>query len=105
MVLKAPNTPFVLEDRPIPVPGPGEAVCKVLACGAGLTIEHARAGRAPSNFPIVIGHEITAVISAVGPGVTHVKEGDPVTAHFYVTCGRCKWCLINRETLCEDFTG
>lgn len=105
MVLKAPNTPFVLEDRPVPVPGPGEAVAKVLACGAGLTIEHARAGRAPANFPIVIGHEITAVISAVGPGVDNVKEGDAVTAHFYITCGRCKFCLNNRETLCESFTG
>jgi len=105
MVLKAPNTPFVLEDRPVPVPGPGEAVARVLACGAGLTIEHARAGRAPANFPIVIGHEITAVVSAVGPHVDSVKEGDPVTAHFYVTCGRCKFCLINRETLCENFTG
>jgi len=105
MVLKGPNTPFVSENRPDPVPGPGEAVARVLACGAGLTIEHVRAGRAPANFPIVIGHEFTAIISAVGPGVQGLKEGDAVTAHFYVTCGRCKWCRVNRETLCENFVG
>ena len=35
MVLKAANTPFVLETVPDPVPGPGEAVARVLACGSG----------------------------------------------------------------------
>ena len=45
MVLKAPKTPLVLETVPDPVPGAGEAVARVLACGAGLTITHARAGR------------------------------------------------------------
>ena len=106
MVLREPGKPFVEEEYPDPVPGPGEAVAKILACGAGLTIHHARMGRVSGvDYPLIIGHEITAVISAVGEGVEGLKEGDAVTAHFYVTCGRCKWCLINRETLCENFTG
>ena len=106
MVLREPGKPFVEEEYPDPVPGPGEAVAKILACGAGLTIHHARMGRVPGvDYPLIIGHEITAVISAVGEGVEGLQEGDAVTAHFYVTCGRCKWCLINRETLCENFTG
>jgi propanol-preferring alcohol dehydrogenase len=37
--------------------------------------------------------------------VTSVKVGDPVTAYFYLTCGHCRWCRINRETLCENFGG
>ena len=45
MVLRGPKEPFVLEDRPDPAPGPGEAVARVLACGSGLTIQHVRAGR------------------------------------------------------------
>ncbi len=106
MVLREPGKPFVEEEYPDPVPGPGEAVAKILACGAGLTIHHARMGRVSGvDYPLIIGHEITAVISAVGAGVEGLQEGDAVTAHFYVTCGRCKWCLINRETLCENFTG
>ena len=106
MVLREPGKPFVEEEYPDPVPGPGEAVAKILACGVGLTIHHARMGRVSGvDYPLIIGHEITAVISAVGEGVEGLKEGDAVTAHFYVTCGRCKWCLINRETLCENFTG
>ncbi len=106
MVLREPGKPFVEEEYPDPTPGPGEAVARILACGAGLTIHHARMGRVPGvNYPLVIGHEITALITAVGAGVEELREGDAVTAYFYVTCGRCKWCRVNRETLCENFAG
>jgi propanol-preferring alcohol dehydrogenase len=102
MVLHAPNAPFALEERPDPVPGRGEAVARVFACGAGLTIEHIRAGRAPASFPRVIGHEISAEIVAVGPDVTELAVGDPVTCYFYSTCGHCRWCRENRATICEN---
>ena len=105
MVLKAANTPLVLETVPDPVPGPGEAVARVFACGAGLTIHHARAGRVPVTYPRILGHEITGEIVALGSGVDRLKTGDAVTAYFYLTCGHCKWCRINRETLCENFGG
>ena len=45
-------------------------MAKVFACGAGLTIEHIRAGRAPATFPRIIGHEISAEIVDVGQGVS-----------------------------------
>jgi threonine dehydrogenase-like Zn-dependent dehydrogenase len=44
LVLRGPNTAFELTQVPDPVPGPGEAVARVLACGAGLTIQHVKAG-------------------------------------------------------------
>ena len=95
-----------LATVPDPTPGPGEAVARVLACGSGLTIHHARAGRLKLNhYPRIIGHEITGEIVAVGAGVTEVKPGDGVTAYFYINCGHCHWCRINRETLCENFAG
>ena len=53
MLLKAANTPLVAETVPDPVPGPGEAVARVLACGAGLTIHHARAGRLKLDWILV----------------------------------------------------
>ena len=105
MVLKAPGSPLVLENVPDPVPGPGEAVAKVLACGAGLTIHHARAGRIKVDLPRILGHEIAGEIVATGPGVTNLRPGDGVTAYFYLTCGECRWCRANRETLCERFAG
>ena len=105
MVLHEPGKPFVLEERPIPEPKKNEAVAKVLACGSGLTIQHTVAGRIQSNFPIVIGHEITAEITEIGPEVNSLSVGDPVTAFYYLTCGDCKWCRINRETLCDNLNG
>ena len=73
MVLHEPGKPFELEDREIPRPNQNEAVAKVLACGSGLTIQHTVAGRIQSNFPIVIGHEITAEITEVGSGVNNLS--------------------------------
>lgn len=105
MVLKAPNMPFVLEQLPDPTPGPGEAVARVISCGSGLTIQHVRAGRIPVDYPRIIGHEITGEIVAVGPGVKGLLVDDAVTAYFYLTCGHCRWCRSNRETLCENFAG
>lgn len=105
MLLKGKNQPLVLDTVPDPVPGPGEAVARVLACGAGLTVHHARAGRVPIQYPRILGHEITAEIVATGAGVTGLRAGDAVTAYFYLTCGHCYWCRINRETLCDNFKG
>ncbi len=105
LVLHGPDSEFVLEDVPDPVPGPGEAVARVISCGAGLTIQHVKAGRAPVDYPRIIGHEITAVVEEIGAGVTDIAVGDPVTAYFYLTCGRCRWCRIDRETLCAAFGG
>ena len=105
LILKGPNEPFKFEDVPDPIPQNGEAVAKVLACGSGLTIQHVKAGRTKVDFPIIIGHEITAEIVELRGDCGELKVGMPVTAYFYLTCGHCKWCKINRETLCDNFKG
>ena len=105
MLLRGPNVPFELIDRPDPVAGPGEAVARVLACGSGLTIQHAKAGRRRIPFPRIIGHEIAGQIVEIGPGVTGLSVGDGVTAYFYLNCGHCRWCLANLEPLCTSGGG
>ncbi len=50
MVLRAPNTSFELCNVPDPVPGPGEAVARVIACGSGLTIQHIKINEGQCNF-------------------------------------------------------
>jgi propanol-preferring alcohol dehydrogenase len=105
MLLTGPNTPFELVQRPDPVAGPGEAVARVITCGSGLTIQHAKAGRRKIPFPRIIGHEITGEIVEVGAGVSGLKVGDPVTAYFYLNCGHCRWCLSNLEPLCANSGG
>lgn len=105
LILKGPNTPFEMVSAPDPVAGPGEAVARVLACGAGLTIQHIKAGRIAADFPRIIGHEITGEIVETGPGVSGLAVGDPVTAYYYLNCGYCRWCLANLEPLCENSAG
>jgi D-arabinose 1-dehydrogenase-like Zn-dependent alcohol dehydrogenase len=105
MVLQAPNTPFEMVTVPDPTPGPGEAVARVVTCGAGLTIQHAKAGRRKIDFPRIIGHEITGEIVAVGAGVSQIKPGDGVTAYFYLNCGHCRYCNSQLEPLCENYVG
>ena len=100
MVLRGPNTPFEMVQVPDPVAGPGEAVARVITCGAGLTIQHAKAGRRKIEFPRIIGHEITGEIVAVGAGVSTLKVGDGVTSYFYLNCGHCRHCLSMLEPLC-----
>jgi alcohol dehydrogenase, propanol-preferring len=105
VVLRKPGSPMVVETLPDPVPGPGEAVARVIACGAGLTVQHVRAGRGAATLPRILGHEIAGEIVALGPGVEDLSIGDEVTAYFYLTCGKCRWCISGRESLCANFGG
>jgi len=105
LVLEKQGEPFVLKDVPDPKAGPAEAVARVLACGAGLTIQHYKIGRTHIETPRIIGHEIAAEIVEIGPGVTNVKVGDAVTAYYYLNCGHCPNCLANLEPHCENLAG
>ncbi len=105
MVLRKKGEPFVMEERPDPAAGPGEAVARVIACGSGLTIHHARAGRARVNYPVIIGHEVLGKVVEVGAGVKDHATGDIVTVYTYLSCGHCRWCRIDRESLCDNLAG
>jgi D-arabinose 1-dehydrogenase-like Zn-dependent alcohol dehydrogenase len=94
-----------LKDRPVPLPRDGEALVKVKACGIGLTLSWIRLGRMSGTTPRVIGHEIAGIVEKIGEGVTNVSAGDSVAVYFYLTCGRCEYCLTDRETLCLNFKG
>ena len=105
LILNGPDQKFSIEEVQDPVPKKGFAVAKVLACGSGLTIQHVKKGRIKANYPIIIGHEIVAEIVEINYENTNLKVGMPVTAYFYLTCGECKWCGLDRETLCTNFNG
>ena len=105
MVLHAVGAAFELEERPIPRPGPEEALIKIRACGAGLTVHHAKIGTSPARLPVIMGHEIAGEVVEIGSAVNGVAVGDHVTPHFYLFCGRCRYCLTMREPLCENTGG
>jgi propanol-preferring alcohol dehydrogenase len=109
MVLRQPGQPLQLEERPDPVPGPGEVRLRVAACAVCRTDLHVVDGELPGpKLPLVPGHEIVGQVDALGPGVTHLQLGQrvgmPWLGH---TCGRCGYCEAGRENLCDAplFTG
>ncbi len=105
MVLEAFGGTLKLETRPVPEPGPGEVLVRVVACGAGLTLESIRLGHLGGSTPRILGHEYSGTIVALGVGVEGWQEGDPVTGSFYLFCGNCVMCASGRETLCLNNKG
>jgi propanol-preferring alcohol dehydrogenase len=104
-VLSSFGGSFELREVPDPVAAPGEVVVDIVACGAGLTLEHVRNGVMGGTPPFIMGHEFAGRISSLGEGVRGWAIGDPVTATFYLTCGQCDMCARGHETLCRNFDG
>ncbi|MBS9477772.1 alcohol dehydrogenase AdhP [Ancylobacter radicis] len=95
---------LTIEEVPVPVPGPGEVLVKVVACGVCHTDLHAADGDWPvkPSPPFIPGHEAAGYVAALGPGVTGLKEGDPVgVAWLHDACLCCEYCETGWETLCE----
>lgn len=95
--------PLAIEEVPIPTPGPGEVLVKIVATGVCHTDLHAADGDWPvkPSPPFIPGHEGAGVVAALGPGVTNLKEGDPVgIAWLHDACGTCEYCITGWETLC-----
>lgn len=106
LVLEEFGGPLVEKDVPRPVPGEGEALIRVGACAPDQFDLTVRDGKFPSaKAPLILGHEISGVIEAVGPGVADFACGMRVTSTLYLTCGRCRHCRNGRETICENFIG
>ncbi|MEX6689476.1 zinc-dependent alcohol dehydrogenase family protein [Danxiaibacter flavus] len=109
MVLEAAQTSLVQKDLPLPVASDEQVLIKVIACGVCRTDLHIVDGELMHpKLPLIPGHEIIGTVVQKGPNVHALKEGDvvgvPWLAH---TCGKCRYCLQQKENLCEDalFTG
>jgi alcohol dehydrogenase, propanol-preferring len=106
MVLPAFGRPLERREVPVPKIGAGEVLLRVRAAGVGLTVVIMIANRGRvTSFPRIPGHEVAGEIVEIGAEVGHVKVGDRVVCHFYLTCGACRFCRSGRETLCTAFRG
>ena len=104
-VVRKFKQPLVIEELPVPSPQPGQILVRIAASGVCHTDLHAADGDWPvkPKPPFIPGHEGVGHIAAVGAGVSHVKEGDPVGVPWlYTACGHCRHCLGGWETLCEQ---
>ena len=109
MVLERPGTALVMRERPVPLPGPGEILVEIAACGVCRTDLHVIDGELPDpRYPVVPGHEIVGNVAATGEGVGGFAPGTRVGVPWLgATCGVCPYCRAGRENLCDNplFTG
>lgn len=92
--------PLRFINLPDPSPGAGEIVVDVQRTGICHTDAHYRAGTGKVNLPVTLGHEIAGVVSAIGDGVTDLREGQRVALHYLVSCGTCARCKRHGEQFC-----
>ena len=97
------SEPLQIREVPVPSPGPGQALIRIMATGVCHTDLHAADGDWPvkPTPPFIPGHEGAGVVVKLGPGVTHLQLGDRVgLAWLHSACGHCEFCLRGWETLC-----
>jgi L-iditol 2-dehydrogenase len=96
----------LVEERPVPEPAPGEVVVRVTSvgvCGSDTHYyEHGRIGRFVVQDPLVLGHEASGEVAALGPGVTSLARGQRVSIEPGVPDFTCEQCLAGRYNLCPN---
>ena len=103
LVLDTFDGPFIPRDVATPTIAPHEALVRVRNVGVCGTDVKIRAGRMGLGvIPLIMGHEIAGEVADVGAEVHGFAPGDRVVVNFYVTCGRCQFCRVGRDTLCHE---
>src|SRR2546422_9930988 len=106
-IVKAARAPgLVVKSVPKPSPGSGEVLIAVRhagVCGTDLHIadwDSWAQGR--MHPPVVVGHEFTGEIVALGEGVAELKIGQLVTAEGHIVCGHCLQCRTGNSHICRN---
>jgi len=102
-VVRELGKPLIIDEVPVPEAGPWPD--PIQAAGFCHTDLHAAEGDwlVKPRPPFIPGHEGVDFVSAVGAGVTHVKEGERVgVPGLHTACGHCRYCLGGWETLCLE---
>ncbi|MGH6959559.1 MAG: alcohol dehydrogenase catalytic domain-containing protein, partial [Dongiaceae bacterium] len=102
-VLRRLRTKLRIERLPIPEPGPGELLIRVVACGVCHSDLHAVDGDWTPGpaLPLIPGHEVTGHVAGIGAGVRGFRVGDAVGVPWmFSACGECEFCLAGHETIC-----
>lgn len=100
-VLEAPRR-LAVAERAAQAPGRGEARVRIAATAVCHTDLEIYTGRHPNvRYPVVMGHEASGVVDAVGPGVTRLRPGQRVVINPIIACGTCDCCARGQGNLCR----
>jgi len=109
MLFEKPGQPLRHAELPVPLPGSGQVLLKVHACGVCHTDLHIIDGElGDSKLPLVLGHQIVGVVIRAGQGAKRFRIGERVGVPWLgATDGTCRYCGRGQENLCDHptFTG
>lgn len=92
-----------IKTVPDPVPADHEVLIRVKAAGICGTDLHIQEDRFPCNPPVILGHEFSGEVVAVGPAVRTVKVGERVVGEPHRGgCGACRYCLTGQVEVCRE---
>ncbi|HEX2754243.1 MAG TPA: zinc-binding dehydrogenase [Candidatus Limnocylindrales bacterium] len=105
-VVDRPGVAVRIETLLLDPPGPGEVRVRMAAAGVCHSDLHVRDGEWQREGPIVLGHEGSAVVEALGEGVAAafpgLKPGVLVALAWLIPCGRCRACRAGRVWSCSE---
>ncbi|MCH5464352.1 zinc-dependent alcohol dehydrogenase family protein [Levilactobacillus tujiorum] len=96
-----------IQDLPTPEVKPNEVLVNTAyagICGTDRALYAGLPGSADAVPPIVLGHENSGIVAAIGSDVTNVKVGDHVTVDPNIYCGECDYCRTDRPELCDNLS-
>lgn len=93
-----------VEEAPVPAPGPHDVLVEIRSvgvCGSDMHYyEHGRIGQFVVRAPLILGHESSGVVVALGSEARKHAVGERVAIEPGVPCGRCRECRAGRYNLC-----
>jgi len=97
---------IILEESPVPSPGPGEALVRIKAvgiCGSDLQYyTQGRIGDLQFTAGHILGHEVAGLVEGLGPGVEGPPPGTRVAVDPAIHCGRCRFCMEGNPNFCSN---
>jgi threonine 3-dehydrogenase len=106
VVKAAPAAGVEIREVPVPVPGAGELLLKVLRAGVCGTDLHIytwdRWSQGRIKPPVMLGHEFVGEIVELGAGVTEFRLGERVSCESHIVCGHCTACRSGSGHVCEN---
>ncbi len=92
-------------EKPIPDPGPNDAIVKTTAALICTSDTHTVAGALGDRTNLTLGHEAVGVIAKLGSAVTGFQEGDRVLVNAITPCYHCENCLRGFTSQCGQLLG
>jgi len=101
-IFREVGKPLTIEDVHLDQPRANEVRIRVAASGLCHSDYHIITGDIPCPLPVLLGHEASGIVEAVGEGVEQFRPGDRVVTSLSGYCGECAECLEGRSNLCDN---